>query len=176
MTAPIRRRWFRFAFSLRALFAIIAFAGIVIGWRLDNLRHAARIDELEGQLARLKPNADARVWRELQSITDLEMHGASLELAIEQIETLHKIKIALDIAAIDEATDANESWTVPPEPVDIIYTGPLTGAFHQLLQPHGLTYIVKNGKVLITTPAAIVNRTAQESAGVPAAERNSLPR
>ena len=84
MTAPPRRRWFRFAFSLRTMFVVVTIFGVWLGWNLKIvlerkavLRELADLDlevppvaldsliEISPFLARLLPRLDVGFARRL---------------------------------------------------------------------------------------------------------------
>ena len=51
MTAPPKRRWFRFTFSLQTLFIVVTIVGVWLGWQLKIVR------ERKAVLAEIKRNS-----------------------------------------------------------------------------------------------------------------------
>ena len=59
MTTRPRRRWFRFAFSLRTLFVVVTIVGVWLGWELKIIRQRAAvrlsIESQDGHLCVARP-------------------------------------------------------------------------------------------------------------------------
>lgn len=97
--------------------------------------------------ARASGRAERRIMATLASQTELQFNEAPLDQAADIISERHECPVAFDTWALDEA-----NLTPTDETVTIDVRVSLRSGLTMMLNPLGLTYVVKNETLLITTP------------------------
>ncbi len=98
-------------------------------------------------------NAEKRIREALKSPTQLEFIDTPLSDVIDYLKDMHKIEIQIDGKALDKAgIDANTPITKNLKGIS------LRSALRLMLREHGLTYVIEDEVLLITTPEAAESR------------------
>lgn len=149
MSDPKRRR---FQFSIWSLLVVLLIVSVPLGWL--SFTRKKQLDE-QNQLALIARSrvsqhvaspSERLIFEALDEATILEFDGETLEETIDFLGELHRIPFTIDGRALDEA-GLNASI---PIHLDLRAVS-LRSGLNILLRQHGLTYVVRDEVLLITT-------------------------
>ncbi len=104
---------------------------------------------LSGNVQSKPASSNARVREALASPTRMEFTEMPLIDAVDYLKDFHSIEIQLDNPALEDAGLGSDT------PVTRTLNGlPLSSSLRLLLEEHGLTFLVRDGVLMITTKSA----------------------
>jgi hypothetical protein len=128
--------------------------GFVLAWALSHLAVARAQNEKEGP-----PTASEKIRKTLEQVIALDYQGQSIREAIAHIEDRSKLPIVLDPMAL-QAIGLPEGIQVQAEVKNL--RGKLRQALQGFLHNYGLTYVVLEDSLLITTEDGAVTRQMRQ--------------
>jgi hypothetical protein len=134
-----KHRWFAF--------------GFVLAWALSHLAVARAQNEKES------PPANEKIRKTLEQVIALDYQGQSIREAIAHIEDRSKLPIVLDPMAL-QAIGLPDGIQVQAEVKNL--RGKLRQVLQSFLHNYGLTYVVLEDSLLITTEDGAVTRQMRQ--------------